>query len=91
MKRKLFMLLIILLVMITGSVSAANYTLPEKMYNQLSIGSGLKGSFVITTEGEKYDTPFLNQVTDAEFYIRGIKSGNDLHYYLFQKMLDIKS
>lgn len=85
MKRKFFMLFIVLLVMITGSAYAANYTLPEKMYNQLSIGSGLKGSFVIKTEGDKFDTPFLNQVTDAEFYIRGIKSGNDLHYYLFQK------
>ena len=85
MKRKIFLLLIILLIMVTGTGFAANITLPVKMHNQLAIGSGLKGSFTIAAEGEIFNTPFLNQVKDAQFYVRGIQSGNDLHYYLFQK------
>lgn len=77
-------MVIMMIVLMTGICHAASYTLPEKMYNQLSIGSGLKGSFVITAEGEKYRTPFLDAVTDAEWTVRGIRSGNDLHYYVFQ-------
>ena len=85
MKRKIFLLLIVLLIMVIGTGFAASITLPVKMHNQLAIGSGLKGSFSITAEGERFNTPFLNQVKDAQFYVRGIQSGNDLHYYLFQK------
>ena len=88
MKRKLFIVLTVLLAVITGTGCAASYTLPEKMYNQLAIGSGLKGSFVVTAEGEKFNTPFMNQITDAEFDIRGIVSGKNLHYYVFQQRED---
>ena len=85
MKKKLLSLIALMLVLITGICQAANnYTLPEKMYNQLAIGSGLKGIFTVTTEGEKFKTPFLNAISDAEFSIRGISSGKDLHYYVFQ-------
>ena len=84
MKKKLFALVFALIMTAAFSCQAASYTLPEKMHNQLAIGSGLKGSFRITAEGEKTKTPFLNAVTDADFSIRGIISGNDLHYYIFQ-------
>lgn len=88
MKRHFLIVLTVLLAVITSTGCAASYTLPEKMYNQLAIGSGLKGSFMITAEGEKFDTPFMNQITDAEFDIRGIVSGKDLHYYVFQQRED---
>ena len=84
MKKRLVLLLALVLVLITGSCVAATYTLPEKMYNQLAIGSGLKGTFTLTAEGEKYRTPLMNAITDAEWTLRGIRSGEDLHYYLFQ-------
>ena len=84
MKKSFICIIVILMLALTGICQAASYTLPEKMYNQLSIGSGLKGSFRITAEGEEFRTPFLNAVTDADFSIRGISSGKDIHYYVFQ-------
>ena len=77
-------MIIMLIILVTGTCHAASYTLQEKMYNQLSIGSGLKGTFSIKAEGEKFRTPFLDTVTDAEWSLRGIQSGSDLHYYVFQ-------
>lgn len=76
--------LVLIFILITGTCYAANYTLPEKMYNQLAIGSGLKGSFSISKDGTAFDSPFLNAVADAEWSVRGIRSGEDLHYYVFQ-------
>ncbi len=84
MKKRVISLIVLMIVLVTGACHAASYTLPEKMYNQLVIGSGLKGTFSVSTEGEKFSTPFLNAVKDAEWSVRGIQSGNDLHYYLFQ-------
>ena len=84
MKKRVISVIVLLIVFVTGSCHAAGYTLPEKMNNQLSIGSGLKGSFSVSAEGEKFATPFLNTVTDAEWAVRGIRSGEDLHYYVFQ-------
>ena len=84
MKMRVIALIVMLAVLVSGTCYAASYTLPEKMYNQLSIGSGLKGTFTVTAEGEKFSTPFLNSITDAEWSLLGIRSGNDLHYYVFQ-------
>lgn len=84
MKKRVISVIVSLIVFVTASCYAAGYTLPEKMNNQLSIGSGLKGSFSVSAEGEKFRTPFLNAVTDAEWAVRGIRSGEDLHYYVFQ-------
>ena len=84
MKMRVIALIVMLAVLVSGTCYAASYTLPEKMYNQLSIGSGLKGTFAVTAEGEKFNTPFLNSITDAEWSLRGIRSGNDLHYYVVQ-------
>ena len=84
MKKKIISLIVLMLVIVTGTCQAASYTLPEKMANQLAIGSGLKGTFSITTKGEKFQTPFLKAVSDAEFSIRGISSDKDFHYYVFQ-------
>ena len=93
MKKTLFTLLALILVLATCTCQAAEYTLPEKMHNQLAIGSGLKGTFSISSEGEMFnipflkdifDTRFLRTVSDAEYNLRGILSGKDLHYYVFQ-------
>ena len=93
MKKSLFAVIALILIMTVCTCQAADYTLPEKMYNQLAIGSGLKGSFSITSEGDTLEIPFLKNildtrfiktVSDAEYKIRGIASGKDLHYYIFQ-------
>ena len=93
MKKKLSALLALILLLVVCTCHAAEYTLPEKMYNQLAIGSGLKGTFSISSEGEMFNIPFLKDVidtrflktiSDAEYNIRGILSGKDLHYYVFQ-------
>ena len=84
MKKRLFALIIAIVLGVSVSCHAASYTLPEKMRNQLAIGSGLKGNFRIESEGDFSRTPFLNAVSDADFALRGIVSGDDLHYYVFQ-------
>ena len=52
MKKRIVFLIAMALILTIGTCQAASYTLPEKMYNQLAIGSGLKGSFTVTAEGE---------------------------------------
>ena len=84
MKKRFVSMIIMMIIFMTVSCHAATYTLPEKMNNQLAIGSGLKGTFSVTSEGDVFSTPFLNEITDAEWSVRGILSGKDLHYYVFQ-------
>ena len=85
MKKTIICIITGLIMLWCSTAGAATYTLPEKMQNQLAIGSGLKGSFTVTTEGELSRTPFLNAVSDAVYDLRGMNSGHDLHYYLFQE------
>ena len=84
MKKNCFIFLMCIVLLASVTCHAASYTLPEKMHNQLAIGSGLKGTFSITAEGEKAETPFLTAVSDAEYSLRGISSGKDYHYSVFQ-------
>lgn len=84
MKKRIACFIILIMMIMAHSCLAATYTLPEKMYNQLAIGSGLKGTFSITAEGEKFQTRFLKAISDAEYSIRGLSSGKELHYYVFQ-------
>lgn len=86
MKKRLAVIIAIILTLIVSSSYAAYNTLPEKMYKQLAIGSGLKGTVSIHAEGEKFNTPFLRTVSGAEFNLRGEISvpENDLYFYLFQ-------
>ena len=67
MKKTFFNFLALILVLVTCTCQAAEYTLPEKMYNQLAIGSGLKGTFSISSEGEMFNIPFLKDVFDTRF------------------------
>ena len=85
MKKILIVLIAAILVITCGTTGlASTYTLPEKIHNQLAIGSGLKGTFSISSEGDGFRTPFVQAVSDAEFSIRGISSGSDFHYFVFQ-------
>ena len=86
MKKRLAVIIAIILTLIVSSSYAAYNTLPEKMYKQLAIGSGLRGTVSIHAEGEKFNTPFLRTVSGAEFTLRGEISvpENDLYFYLFQ-------
>ena len=86
MKKRVAVIIAMILTLIVSSSYAAYNTLPEKMYKQLAIGSGLKGTVSIHAEGEKFNTPFLRTVSGAEFNLRGEVSvpSNDLYFYLFQ-------
>lgn len=84
MKKRILSLIVLLAVLCVSAGLADTYTLPVKMSNQLAIGSGLKAAFIIRTEGEKFSTPFMKLISDAEFMVRGISSGEDFHYYIFQ-------
>ncbi len=85
MKKRLFCLMtVLMLLMASVGLAAPTYTLPEKMYNQLAIGSGLKGKFRMTAEGKLAQTPFLDAVTDADFVLRGLISEGNLHCYVYQ-------
>jgi hypothetical protein len=85
MRKSIICIITGLILLLTGTAGAATYTLPEKMQNQLAIGSGLKGTITVTAEGELSKDPFLNAVSDATYDLRGMASGHDLHYYLFQE------
>ena len=83
-KAMCFLLAILTAVSLFSAASAAGYTLPEKMQRQLQVGSGLKGSFAVHANTDPELCPFVASVQSAEFEIRGIRSGDDLHYYIFQ-------
>ena len=84
MKKKTAILISILMVVMFTTCQAVSYSLPEKMANQLAIGSGLKGNFRVEIKGDRFRTDFLDAISDADFAIRGISSGEDLHYYVCQ-------
>ncbi|MBR6164757.1 MAG: hypothetical protein IKQ45_02365 [Clostridia bacterium] len=74
---------LIMICLITGAL-ANGYTLPEKMERQLLIGSGLKGTFVIHGTAGEEELPWLCELQNAEYDLRGIQSGENLHYYFYQ-------
>ena len=85
MKRMLCCLLTaVLFVFFTASAFAAAYTLPYKMQRQLEVGSGLKGSFVIHSNASAEKEPLIHALSKVEFEIRGIRSENNFHYYIYQ-------
>ena len=85
MKRMLCCLLTaVLFAFFTASAFAAAYTLPYKMQRQLEVGSGLKGSFVIHSNASAEKEPLIRALSNVEFEIRGIRSENNIHYYIYQ-------
>lgn len=85
MKKKLCCLLTVVLFLFSiSSAFAAGYTLPFKMQRQLEVGSGLKGSFVIHSNASAEKEPLIHALANAEFEIRGIRSENNVHYYIYQ-------
>lgn len=84
MKKTLFVFLMIMSILVCSISFAASYTLPEKLEKQITYGSGISGSFEITADGDIADTPFFKAVSDAEFSIRGLVSGKDYLFSVFQ-------
>lgn len=84
--RKILCCLLCILIIAASSVgyAALSYTLPEKMQKQLAIGSGLKGSLTLTAEGSDPVMLTLEPFSGVELQVRGIKSDNDWHVYLYQ-------
>ena len=85
MKKTLFSVLMAVTLLIYHIGFAAGYTpLPEKLEKQITYGSGVSGSFTVSSEGEISGTPFFRAVSDAEYAIRGLVSGTDLLFSVFQ-------
>ena len=79
-----FLLALVLLSFCASAFAASDLTLPEKMDKQLSFGNGLKGKFVLHAEGVESLPVTLLPFLDLEFSMRGMKSGEELHYYFYQ-------
>ena len=85
MKRICCILVCAVLLLMTATASAVSYnTLTEKLAKQLQIGSGLKGTLTISGKGEAFETPFLQAFSNASWELRGMRSGEESHYYLYQ-------
>ena len=84
MKKMLACLLTIALLLTAAECFAVSYTLPEKLSRQLEIGSGLKGALTLTVQGEGDTAKMLMPFSGAELQVRGIASGTDWHYYVYQ-------
>ena len=84
MKKRLFFLATVILIFSFISSACAAYTLPYKMLRQLEVGSGLKGSFVIHSNADAEKQPLIHALQNAEFEIRGIRSEDNYHYYIYQ-------
>ena len=85
--KKLICLIIMLVLLSSCSICHAvtySYTLPEKLQNQLFVGSGLNGSFRISADGEKFNTPLINAISDADISVMGIFTNSMFYGYLFQ-------
>ncbi|MBQ9251783.1 MAG: hypothetical protein IJ188_04020 [Clostridia bacterium] len=78
------MLCLIMVWIATASFAAVSYTLPEKMQKQLDIGSGLKGSVTLHTAGNDPAILALQPFQDVELQFRGLRSGDEVHYYIYQ-------
>ncbi len=85
-KKAIGVLLSLMLVSICAfpAFAANDYTLPEKMSKQLSIGSGLKGQFTITAEGNSPLVLALEPFLNTELQMRGLTSEGESHYYIYQ-------
>ena len=85
MKRICCILVCFVLILTGAAASAVSYSsLPEKLSKQLQIGSGLKGSLTLTSAGETFATPFFEAFSNATWELRGMRSGTEYHYYLYQ-------
>ena len=86
MKKVLCVILTVLLFTASSAAyGAVEYTLPEKMQKQLDIGSGLKGNITLHAEGSDALVFAFQPFQDVELQIRGIKSGEESHYYIYQE------
>lgn len=74
-----------MLVMISAeSLAAVDYTLQEKMQKQLDSGSGLKGTLQLHGEGNDPFILSLQPFQDVELQFRGMRTGEQGHYYFYQ-------
>ncbi len=67
-----------------SSLAATDYTLPAKMSKQLSIGSGLKGQFIIRADGNSPFVLAMEPFLNTELQLRGLTSEGESHYYVYQ-------
>ena len=85
MKKVVCLLLCVILTGISAvSFAAVSYSLPEKMQKQLEIGSGLKGTVTLHSEGNSPVVLALHPFQDVELQFRSLRSGNQMHAYLYQ-------
>ncbi len=80
----IFLSMLLALSCAVPALAALDYTLPEKLNKQLSIGSGLKGQFTLTAEGNDPLVLALTPFLDTEIQLRGLTSEGETHYYFYQ-------
>ena len=80
-----FSLFVALILLVSVSFGAQDYTLPEKMEKQLSVGSGVIGSFILQIEGNGETAQKLIPLSGKEFQFNGIRSDGESLYTLYQK------
>ena len=83
-----FILMMILVLFAFYPACAELYTLPQRMYKQLFVGSGLSGSFVIHGNADSARYPFLNSIENSEYEISGMNAEGFLHYHIYQSNND---
>ena len=79
-----FFIFSLVFILIFNVCTAAEITLPEKVRRQLE-GSDLKGSFLITIDGESETSRLLEPLHHVRFNIRGVSDYRDRHYYIYQQ------
>ena len=82
--KRFFCILISLIMTASVSLAEISYTLPEKMENQMKVGSGLKGSFTLRMSGTDPLILSLMPFQNIEMQLRSIQSDNNQHICIFQ-------
>ena len=91
MKKLVCLMISLMMLMVSGmGLGESSYTLPEKMNRQLTIGSGLKGSFTMHLEGTDPLILSLMPFQDVELQVRSLRSGvgGDGLYEIYQENTD---
>ena len=90
MKKRIICIIAGIMMLLSGVANAATYTLPEKMQNHLAIGSGLKGSFTVTADGELSKTPFLNAFVTLRTTCAACLLGTICTIIFFRKTTEVR-
>ena len=75
--------LVVCLTLMSSAALAADYTLPEKMYRQVTFGSGVKGAMTLAVSGGGDWLDLLLPFTGTQMEIRYIENGGQFQLQLY--------